>query len=102
MIELMGGVTWARLTPGAEEGMEFLEVRYPPGYSSGTEMLHHTGREFGFVIEGELLLELAFERYLLKAGDSIIFDSTTPHRCSNTAAGTTRALWVRFTPSRKV
>lgn len=101
IIELMGGVTWARLTPGTEEGMEFLEICYPPGYSSGVEMLSHIGREFGFVIEGELLMELAFERYQLKTGDSIIFDSTTPHRCSNAAAGTTRALWIRFTPLPK-
>lgn len=101
IIELMGGVTWARLTPGTEEGMEFLEICYPPGYSSGVEMLNHVGREFGFVIEGELLMELAFESYQLKAGDSIIFDSTTPHRCSNAATGTTRALWIRFTPLPK-
>jgi transcriptional regulator with XRE-family HTH domain len=100
VIELMGGATWARLTPGAEEGMEFLEITYEPGYSSGAEMLYHTGREFGYVIEGELLLELGFERYQMKAGESIIFDSTIPHRCTNTSTRTTRAIWVRFTPAR--
>lgn len=100
IIELMGGASWARLTPGTEEGMEFLEITYAPGYSSGPEMLYHAGREFGYILEGALLLELGFESYQLKTGESIIFDSTTPHRCTNNAETTSRALWVRFTPGR--
>jgi hypothetical protein len=61
-IELMGGVVWARLTPSAEDAAEFLELRYPPGASSGPAMSQHVGREFQLVLEGELTLELAFER----------------------------------------
>jgi transcriptional regulator with XRE-family HTH domain len=82
-IELEGGVTWSRLTPGPEEKIEFLHIRYDVGAKSGAKMSHHNGREFTLVLEGELLLELGFESYLLKAGDSVIFDSTTPHRLSN-------------------
>ncbi|HXV42539.1 MAG TPA: XRE family transcriptional regulator [Anaerolineae bacterium] len=93
-IQLMGGVTWARLTPGPEESAEFLEVCYDVGASSGKAMSHHTGREFGLILEGELLLELGFERYVLQAGDSIIFDSTTPHRLSNNGPTLMRAVWV--------
>ncbi|QBD82242.1 cupin domain-containing protein [Ktedonosporobacter rubrisoli] len=98
VLELAGGIKWARLTPGSEEGMEFLEISYVPGYDSGPEMLYHTGREFGIVIEGEAIIELGFERYQLKPGDSIVYDSTTPHRVINTYEGRTRMLWVRFTP----
>jgi transcriptional regulator with XRE-family HTH domain/mannose-6-phosphate isomerase-like protein (cupin superfamily) len=93
-IELEGGVTWARLTPGPEEGVEFLQICYEVGASSGRKMSHHVGREFGLVLEGELLLELGFERYLLKAGDSIIFDSKTPHRLTNAGQVAVRAIWV--------
>jgi transcriptional regulator with XRE-family HTH domain/quercetin dioxygenase-like cupin family protein len=93
-IQLMGGVTWARLTPGPEESAEFLEVCYDVGASSGKAMSHHSGREFGLILEGELLLELGFERYVLQAGDSIIFDSTTPHRLSNNGPTPMRAVWV--------
>ncbi|MCC6802774.1 MAG: cupin domain-containing protein, partial [Anaerolineae bacterium] len=32
--------------------------------------------------------------YTLKPGDSIIFDSTTPHRLSNQGKETMRAIWV--------
>ncbi|MFN8456912.1 MAG: cupin domain-containing protein [Anaerolineae bacterium] len=82
-IELLGGITWERLTPNPEDGIEFLQACYEVGGKSGEKMSHHSGRELQYVLEGELLLELGFERYLLKAGDSIIFDSTLPHRLSN-------------------
>jgi len=96
MIELMGGVTWARLTPGPEEQIEFLEICYAPNASSGGEMSHHSGREFGIVLEGELILELGFERYVLHPGDSVIFESTTPHRLTNPGQTSMRAIWVIF------
>jgi transcriptional regulator with XRE-family HTH domain len=93
-IELNGGVTWSRLTALAEKDAEFLEINYAPGAASGANMSHHGGREFGFVLEGELVVELGFESYTLKAGDSIIFASTTPHRLSNISSTHMRAIWV--------
>lgn len=93
-ITLMGGVTWARLTEQPEQDAEFLETVYPPGSSSGIHMSHHHGREFGLVIEGELTLELGFERFALGPGDTIVFGSPTPHRLSNQSDRPVRALWV--------
>jgi len=98
MIELKGGVTWARLTALAENGAEFLEITYAPGASSGENMSHHEGREFGMIIEGELVVELGFESYILCAGDSMIFESTTPHRLVNNGKGQMRAIWVVLSP----
>jgi len=95
-IELMGGVTWARLTPGPEEKAEFLEVCYAPGATSGAAMSHHTGREFGLILEGTLVLDLGFERYVLHPSDSVIFESTTPHRLTNPGPVPLRAIWVTF------
>jgi len=93
-IELMGGVTWSRLTARAEEEAEFLEINYAPGAMSGASMSHHEGREFGLILEGELVIELGFESYTLKAGDSIILESTTPHRLINKSSQPMRAVWV--------
>ncbi|HNC46431.1 MAG TPA: cupin domain-containing protein, partial [Acidobacteriota bacterium] len=94
MIELNGGVTWSRLTALAEKEAEFLEITYSPGAASGANMSHHGGREFGFVLEGELVIELGFESYTLKTGDSIIFESNTPHRLINKSQKPMRAVWV--------
>jgi len=93
-IELRGGVTWARLTALPESDADFLEITYAPGASSGVNMSHHEGREFGLVLEGELVVELGFEFYTLRCGDSIIFDSTKPHRLANKGSQPMRALWV--------
>ncbi len=93
-IELKGGVTWSRLTALAESGAEFLEINYAPEAMSGAHMSHHEGREFGLILEGELVVELGFESYTLRAGDSIIFESTTPHRMANKGNGQMRAIWV--------
>ena len=93
-IELKGGITWSRLTALAESGAEFLEITYASGATSGAHMSHHEGREFGLILEGELTVELGFETYTLRLGDSIIFDSTTPHRLSNKDTQPMRALWV--------
>jgi transcriptional regulator with XRE-family HTH domain len=93
-IELKGGVAWSRLTALAESGAEFLEINYAPGAMSGEHMSHHEGREFGLILEGELVVELGFESYTLRAGDSMIFESTTPHRLINKNAQPMRAVWV--------
>lgn len=93
-IELNGGVTWSRLTARAESEAEFLEITYAPGAMSGANMSHHEGREFGLVLEGELLIELGFESLTLKTGDSIILESTTPHRLINQGTKPMRAIWV--------
>ena len=93
-IELMGGVTWSRLTPNAEEGFEILEIQYEVGAASGTARSHHSGREFGIVLEGRLKVELGFEEYELGPGDSTIFESSVPHRLSNNGDEPVRAIWV--------
>ena len=93
-ITLMGGVEWARLTGRPEQDAEFLETVYPPGSSSGAHMSHHHGREFALVLEGELTLELGFERLTLGAGDTIVFNAPTPHRISNQSDRPMRAIWV--------
>jgi transcriptional regulator with XRE-family HTH domain len=93
-IELRGGVRWERLTAFEEDNIQFLEIQYQPGASSGSTMSHHSGREFGLVLAGELKLELGFEHYNLTPGDSIIFDSVTPHRLSNEGTKVVRAIWI--------
>ena len=93
-IDLKGGVSWSRLTALAESGAEFLEITYSPGAMSGEHMSHHEGREFGLIMDGELVVELGFETYTLRAGDSIIFESTTPHRLINKNTQAMRAVWV--------
>lgn len=89
-----GSVLWERLTKDNDPMVDFLEIRYETGASSAQNQLRHSGREFGLVLEGELTITLAFEEYVLGVGDSIAFESTTPHRLANLGTAPARALWV--------
>jgi transcriptional regulator with XRE-family HTH domain len=95
-LPLTGGITWQRLTPAAEGAVEFIEMIYAPGASSGEAMHHHAGREYGLVLAGELTLQLGFVTHTLRAGDSVAFDSTTPHRLSNRGKDVLRLAWVNI------
>jgi transcriptional regulator with XRE-family HTH domain len=89
-----GSVLWERLTKDHDPMVDFLEIRYETGAASAQNQLRHSGREFGLVLEGELTISLAFEEFVLGVGDSIAFESTTPHRLANLGTLPVRALWV--------
>ncbi len=93
-ILLKGGVTWTRLTASPEIDAEFLEIAYAANATSGENLSHHLGREFGLILEGELAVQLNEQEFILREGDSIVFDSTTPHRLTNRSPRQMRALWV--------
>ncbi len=96
VIELGQGVTWERLTPGGRPGIEFLQVTYPEGATSGP-LASHYGEEFVLVLEGTLEIEFAFDTVVLSAGDSLVFDSTVPHRVSSVGDVAMKAIWVNWT-----
>jgi transcriptional regulator with XRE-family HTH domain len=96
VIDLQSGVRWERLTTHSEREVEFLYTVYPPGGESGPadELVRHSGREFGFVLSGRLGVTVGFEDVVLAPGDSIFFDSTTPHRLHNDGDEVAQAIWV--------
>jgi transcriptional regulator with XRE-family HTH domain len=90
----MSGVVWERLTPD-DPLVDFLHVEYSPGSAScpAEDMVRHGGREYGVVVTGRLEVQVGFERYSLDPGDSIHFDSSTPHRLSNPHDEPCTAIW---------
>src|SRR5436305_9991257 len=96
IIDLASGVRWERLTPQSEAMTDFLEVIYSPGGHSTDERrpLRHDGREYGLVISGTLTANVGFESYELGPGDSIAFDSSTPHEYLNKTGEFVHAIWV--------
>jgi transcriptional regulator with XRE-family HTH domain len=96
IIDLASGVRWERLTPGADATTDFLEVIYSPGGHSTDERrpLRHDGHEYGLVISGRLQANVGFESYELGPGDSIAFDSSTPHEYLNKTGEPVHAVWV--------
>jgi transcriptional regulator with XRE-family HTH domain len=95
VIDLDSGVRWERLTSHLHEDVDFLHVIYDVGGSSAGEdmMMRHPGREYGFILSGQLGVQLGFEQHKLGPGDSIGFDSTTPHRLWNLGEEPVHGIW---------
>ncbi len=95
-IELESGVRWERLTAWNDPDVEFLYATYAVGGASSPEgtLVRHNGREFGTVIDGRLGVTVGFEEYVLEPGDSISFESSTPHRLHNDGSDVVHAIWV--------
>jgi transcriptional regulator with XRE-family HTH domain len=81
-IRLAGGVEWERLTAQPDDEVEFLYVRYEVGAESSPEhsFLRHGGKEYAYLLEGRLGVQIGFEQYELSPGDSVSFQSQNPHR----------------------
>ncbi|MFD6065340.1 helix-turn-helix domain-containing protein [Rhodococcus wratislaviensis] len=91
----LGGVRWERLTPADDPDVEFLRVTYPPGTESCPvdNLMVHGGKEYCHILSGSLEVQVAFARQVLGPGDSVNFDSSTPHRLSNPFEETCVAIW---------
>lgn len=69
----------------------------PGGGSLGT--IQHAGEELGFILEGELELEVDGKIHTLNPGDSFFFRSDLPHGYRNPGQALTRILWVNTPPT---
>ncbi len=73
--------------------------RIKPGGGSG-ESYSHEGEEFLHVLRGNFEIWLnKGEYYRLKPGDSLYFESSTPHRWKNPGRTETWLLWINTPPT---
>jgi transcriptional regulator with XRE-family HTH domain len=84
-LTLATGVRWERLTADHDPGVEFLYCTYPVGGEScpPDDLMSHSGKEYGIVLSGQCGATVGDKNYELDTGDSIAFDSRTPHRIFN-------------------
>lgn len=98
-IDMEDGVSWERLAVGDDHGpADAFLVTYAPGATSSVEgkLMRHAGVEYGYIMEGELTLQLEFDTFVLKAGDSLHFDSVRPHRYVNDGKSAVRGVWFHL------
>jgi transcriptional regulator with XRE-family HTH domain len=95
VLTLDSGVTWERLGQLPGHHVDFLLVTYRPDATSasGGELMRHSGTEYGYLTSGELVLTLGFDEYPMKVGDSVCFDSTTPHGYRNVSSEPAIGVW---------
>jgi len=75
-------------------GSEPFIARLEPGATSGETPIVFPGREFIYCLEGHITYTIEGETFPLAPGDSLIFDSYTPHTWRNTASTISCALLV--------
>lgn len=95
MIEMENGVTWERLADGGSDVADPLIVTYAPGASSSVDGKHmrHSALEYGAIMEGQLILKIDFDEYVLNPGDSFCFDANRPHMYVNNSTRPARGVW---------
>lgn len=91
-----GGMTRRIIFYDPDMSLEVTEHEYTRGGTSSSVPTHHSGREVGVVIEGQLTVELGGNAFVLTAGDCVRYDSIVPHRFISWSRGRTRAIWLNY------
>lgn len=101
LLQLDSGVTWERLGQVPDSHVDFLLITYAPGGTSSSNggLMRHRGAEYGFLHSGELSLTLGFDEVVLRPGDAISFESTTPHRYRNDGTEPAVGIWFVTEPA---
>jgi DNA-binding transcriptional MerR regulator/quercetin dioxygenase-like cupin family protein len=98
VLETSPGVRMELLAWG-HTAMEPHLFRIKPGGGSG-ESYSHEGEEFLHILRGEFEIWLnRKEHYRLRRGDSLYFESSTPHRWKNPGATEAWLLWINTPPT---
>lgn len=79
--------------------IEFLYITINPGEDHTTQLVTHDGEEGGIVIKGSMAVITPNNEYHLEEGDSIYFNSTTPHRYINTGDVPCISVWAMTPPN---
>ncbi|AZQ51197.1 helix-turn-helix domain-containing protein [Burkholderia cenocepacia] len=86
--------SFARLTNLVDgRKLDAILVRIPAGQSP-SEVTTHAGEEFLYVMRGTVVLTLEDCTFMLGAGDTAHYESTTPHAWQNTADEEAVIVWV--------
>ena len=96
-IEVDSPVEYIQLSAGMKvQQMDAILMIIPPGHVFPVDQ--REGEDFLYVLKGELYSELGDTKLTLKEGDSMHFNSRTPHTASNMTDDVVRLLYVG-TPS---
>lgn len=75
--------------------LEVAELIVAPGGQSRPQLARHSGRDYGVVITGQIVVEFEGGRSeTLNRGDYIAFDAQQPHRAVNHSSKPARVLWI--------
>ena len=87
------------LVPNAQKNaMEPVLIELNPNCAT-QEDVPHEGEEFGYVLDGEIVIHLGKRKYVCKKGESFYFVSDKTHYIINTKAKVAKFLWIATPPT---
>jgi transcriptional regulator with XRE-family HTH domain len=100
-VEIPGGRV-ERLASGlASQRLRGLVLALGPGGETGPAPIVHPGQELVLGLEGLCVYEVAGQRFSLETGDSLLFESSQPHRAVNPGSRTARILLALYAPEEE-
>ena len=82
----------------ADRNMEPFVIDVNPLKSDGYELSSHEGEEFVYVLSGEIEVAYGRKSFIVKAGQSIYYDSIVPHHLHAHGGQMARILAVIYAP----
>ncbi|MCB1503006.1 MAG: cupin domain-containing protein [Bauldia sp.] len=96
IVETARHVVRRLLREDRERGVSLALNEYAPHTGSAERPISHEGFEYGFVLEGQLTVEVDGVSHQLKAGDLIAYDSRRQHKIWNHGTQKVRTLWFNM------
>ena len=94
------GMTDYLLSPTLTGHMQLILSEINPNSTTGPEpYTHDSDEECGIVLKGTIRVWVGDDEYVLKAGDTITFESRIPHKWENIGKSKAEVLWVMTPPS---
>ncbi len=92
-----GGITWL-VTNAQKNEMEPILLRLNPNQSTPIDYPHE-GEEFGFVLEGNIVVCLDNQKFRCKKGESFYYEASKPHYLKNTSSNVAKIIWISSPPN---
>lgn len=89
--EYLGEIDYL-LSPSVDGQLVMSLMEFAPGGHSGDNPLSHEGEEVGYVLSGQLTLEIEGTLFVLEEGDSFALPGYKAHRYCNTGTTTLRVV----------
>ena len=86
------GLCASLVSPLLSRELELVVLDLPRGTVSWPQSRSHEGQECHLVLRGTIRAYYGDESYLLKEGDSILWDGTVPHRMENFVEGAAQIM----------
>lgn len=90
-------ITWL-VTNSQKNEMEPILLEIDAGGSVDEDMPHE-GEEFGYIVEGNVMLKLGEKTYKLEGGDTFYYPAEKTHTLTNTGSSRALIVWVSSPPN---